>query len=194
LGSPGEAALDFLAPKGEPPRVSHSHLPCEPFDRYTKPYLFYTHSMPRSWTQNYYHLVFGTKHREPWIQSTIEPRLHRFLGGIARDLDCTPISINGVEDHVHLLIRFPATLAPADLARHLKSRSSRWVHTTFESSKSWRWQECYGGFTVSKSVVPRVDQYIKNQKKHHATQSFPDEMRDLCKLHGLPFDPAEFFA
>src|SRR5438045_1603363 len=110
--------------------------------------------MPSTWTHNYYHIVFGTKHRRPWIDGKLEGRLYPFLGGIAKDLGCTPYAINGDVEHVHLALRYPSELPHSDMARHLKARSSKWIHETYPKLREFAWQEGFGGFTVSKSVVP----------------------------------------
>lgn len=81
--------------------------------------------MPGAWTQNFYHLVFSTKHRTLWIGAEIEPRLYAFLTGIARDLKCEVLALNGMPDHVHVVLRYPGDLSHADLVRHLKARSSK---------------------------------------------------------------------
>jgi len=155
--------------------------------------LCYLHFMPSTWTHNYYHIVFGTKHREPIIDDSLEPRLHAFLGGIAKDLGCTPYAINGYVDHVHLAVRYPSDLSHADLARHLKSRSSLWIHETFPSRHSFAWQEGYGGFTVSKSVLPRVVRYIETQKEHHREVTFTTEFMKMLRKHGTEATEEELF-
>lgn len=147
--------------------------------------------MSSSWTQNFYHAVYGTKLRTPWITPEVEERLHPFLGGIAKDLNCTPIAINGMAEHVHVLVRFPSDLAVADLLRHLKSRSSKWIHQTFPSSSEFGWQEGYGGFTVSKPSVGEVEQYIRNQKEHHAGMTFEAEYLAMLRKTGWDGDPKD---
>ena len=137
-----------------------------------------------SWTQNFYHAVYSTKRRTPWLTAAVEPRVHAFLGGIAKDLGCTPIAINGMSEHVHVLLRFPSKIALDDLLRHLKSRSSKWIHETFPELRAFSWQEGYGGFTVSKSGVDRVEQYIQQQKEHHQRMSFEDEYLQLLRKTG----------
>jgi REP element-mobilizing transposase RayT len=140
--------------------------------------------MPSTWTQNFYHLVFSTKRREPMIDAPLEERLHPFLGGICRDLACTALAINGFVDHVHLAVRYPPTLSHADLARHVKARSSQWVHETFPALGHFAWQEGYGGFTVSKSSLPKLVEYIQQQKEHHRRTSFVDEFMQILHAHG----------
>lgn len=149
--------------------------------------------MPSSWTQNYYHTVFSTKRREPLISPELELRLHPFLGGIARDLACTAIAINGTSDHVRLLLRYPSDLSHSDMARHIKSRSSKWIHEAFPHLGRFAWQEGYGGFTVSRSAVEQVKAYIDGQKEHHQRMSFKDEFLELLRRHGIEFDPEEVF-
>lgn len=140
--------------------------------------------MGSSWTQNFYHAVFATRLRSPWITPEVETRLHPFLGGVAKDLDCTPIAINGMSEHVHVLVRFPSDLAPADLLRHLKSRSSKWVHQTFPSLSDFDWQEGYGGFTVSRPSVDEVERYIRSQKEHHRHTPFEAEYIAMLRKTG----------
>ena len=144
--------------------------------------------MPSAWTENFYHCVFGTKHRAPMITPEVEARLYPFMGGIVRDMRCTLVAINGMPDHVHLLVRYRADLSHSDLLRHVKSRSSKWVHETFSNLDHFAWQEGYGGFTVSKSAVPSVKDYIRRQKEHHIRQDFETEFQELLRLHGIEFD------
>ena len=149
--------------------------------------------MPRAFTQNHYHMVFSTKNRLPLITADIEPRLHTFIGGILRDLRCSLIAINGTTDHIHVLARYPTGLCHADLVRHIKSRSCKWVHETFPEHRDFAWQEGYAGFTVSTSVVPAVEAYIAGQKEHHAHQDFRAEFLSMLRLNGIAFDEAEVF-
>jgi REP element-mobilizing transposase RayT len=149
--------------------------------------------MPSTWTQNFYHTVFSTKDRLELITTDLEPRLYPFIGGILRDLRCSVLAINGMPDHVHLLIRYPSDLSHADMLRHIKSRSSKWIHDTFPTLHHFQWQEGYGGFTVSKSMTDTVAAYIARQKQHHVTQDFKSEFLELLRRHEVEFDEAEVF-
>jgi len=144
--------------------------------------------MPSAWTQNFYHAVFSTKNRAPLITAEVEERLYPFVGGIVRDLRCTLLAINGMPDHVHLLVRYRPDLSHSDLLRHIKSRSSKWLHETFSHLNHFAWQEGYGGFTVSKSAVSAVEDYIRRQKEHHQRVDFESEFQELLRLHGIGSD------
>ncbi len=149
--------------------------------------------MPSAYTQNFYHLVFSTQHRQPLITLDLESRLFPFIGGILRDLRCQLLAINGMPDHIHLLIRYRADLSHSDMVRHIKARSSKWINEQNPSSVHFSWQEGYGGFTVSKSAVPDIETYITRQKEHHQRQDFKTEFLELLRRHAIEFDENEVF-
>src|SRR4051794_34516944 len=134
--------------------------------------------MPSSYTQNFYHAVFSTKHRDELIVPELETRLYKFIGGIVRDLRCKLLAVNGMADHIHLLIKYRADLSHSEMLKHIKGRSSKWVNEQFGHLGHFAWQEGYGGFTVSNSKVPQVKLYIARQKAHHKTQDSRSEFLD----------------
>jgi putative transposase len=99
-----------------------------------------------------------------------------------------PLGIGGADDHVHLLLGAPATLAPAEMARLVKGGSSAWIHETFPRMKGFRWQDGYGVCAVSVSQMSAVIEYIKAQREHHRARSFQEEYRELLKRHGVEWD------
>jgi REP element-mobilizing transposase RayT len=149
--------------------------------------------MPSAWTQNYYHTVFSTKQRQNSITPELKERLYPFIGGILRELRCTLVAGNGTSDHVHLLVRYRPDLSHSDLLQQVKARSSKWIHETFPTHRSFAWQEGYGGFTVSKSATPAVEDYIRRQEEHHQRRTFEDEFLELLRKHGIKFEEGEVF-
>jgi putative transposase len=103
----------------------------------------------------HYHLVFGTKNHETLITPAWQDRLHAYLGGVIRTLNGMPEAVNGMADHVHLLVGLRATYTLADVLRETKSVSSAWVHEDV-GVRSFAWQEGYGAFTVSPSQLENV--------------------------------------
>jgi putative transposase len=149
--------------------------------------------MPSAWMQNFYHTVFSTKQRAGLITPDLETRLYPFIGGIVRDLRCTLLAINGMPDHVHLLVRYRPDLSHSELLRQVKGRSSKWINEALSQFGHFAWQEGYGGFTVSKSALPQVREYITAQKQHHRRQDFKTEFLELLRRHGIEFDENEVF-
>lgn len=84
--------------------------------------------MPQSLSVVYLHLVFSTKNREPWLTDPIlRAETHAFLGGVSKQLDCPPVIVGGVANHVHLLARFGRSITQSDWVKELKRVSSRWI-------------------------------------------------------------------
>ncbi|MGE3467702.1 MAG: IS200/IS605 family transposase [Pyrinomonadaceae bacterium] len=139
-----------------------------------------------SHTHFLYHIVFGTKDRQPLIRPEWEHELYSYLSGIVKNCDGRSLAINGVSDHVHLLVRFGPRVAFSDLMREMKSSSSRWIRQ--KHHPKFYWQRRYGAFTVSESASNAVRKYIRDQKEHHLKQSFEDEYKGLLLKHGVEFD------
>ena len=144
--------------------------------------------MANTYTSLHYHLVFSTKNRERWITPEVEERIWAYLGGIAKENKMHPVQIGGIEDHVHVLLGAPASMAPSKIAQLIKGGSSAWIHDTFPNMRAFAWQDGYGAFTVSKSSISDVVAYIRGQREHHRTKSFQDEYLALLKKHEIQYD------
>lgn len=145
--------------------------------------------MPQSLVQIYVHIVFSTKHREPFLQDKeLREQTHAYLAGICKNLQCPVLIIGGVEEHVHLFTRHSKNIAVADFLRDLKRASSKWIKTLDPALASFQWQGGYGAFSVSPSHVAEVKNYIANQEQHHRRESFQDEFRRLCRKYGVEID------
>ena len=142
--------------------------------------------MPHTFTNLLAHIIFSTKERAPLIDAELRPKLHAYLGGIVRELNGTPLIINGTNDHVHLLVSMPPTISASDAMRVLKTNSSKWVHAT--RRKPFGWQTGYGAFSVSKSNVEAVGRYIADQEEHHRKISFKEEFISFLKKHEIEYD------
>jgi putative transposase len=143
--------------------------------------------MPSTHLSLHYHVVFSTKNRHPWIDVAWRDDLHAYLGGCVKTLDGVPEEIGGVGDHVHLLLGLKGTHSLAEVLREIKTASSRWIHEHV-ALPAFRWQEGYGAFTVSRSNIAPVRNYIATQAEHHRKRTFQDEYRDLLTKHEIDFD------
>ena len=127
--------------------------------------------MPQSLSVIYIHLVFSTKERQPFLRdSKLRQSMHAYLGAISKRLDCAPIVVGGVEDHVHLLARFGRTITQAEWVKELKRVSNEWIQK--EGIADFQWQGGYANFSVSQSNLEQVQAYITGQEEHHKKISF----------------------
>lgn len=123
------------------------------------------------------------------ITAELAPRLFAYLGGIARECDAVPILVNGMDDHVHLLLTLPATMSVADLVRTLKANSSKWAHELGPENAEFSWQAAYAAFSVSKSNVEVVRAYVAAQPEHHRNATYEEEFEAFLRRHGVAYDP-----
>src|SRR5436309_241215 len=124
--------------------------------------------MPQSLSAVYIHLVFSTKERHPFLrEKKMRDELHAYLGGISKQLDCPPIRIGGVEDHVHILARFGRTITQAEWVKELKRISSLRLKEKGPEYGAFQWQAGYADFSVSRSKLEEVESYIARQEEHH---------------------------
>jgi REP element-mobilizing transposase RayT len=143
--------------------------------------------MPQSLTQIYLHIVFSTKHRNPFLkEKPLRDQMHAYLAGICKNLECSALIVGGIEDHVHILCRQSKNMAVSDFLRELKRDSSKWAKT--QSLTEFHWQGGYGAFSISPGHVELVKQYIANQEEHHRSETFQDEFRRLCRKYGVAID------
>lgn len=145
--------------------------------------------MPQSLSSVYLHLIFSTKGREPWLSdAALRAETFAYLGGISKQLDCPPVAVGGVADHVHLLARFGRGVTQSDWVKELKRVSSLWIKERDPSLKGFAWQSGFGIFSVSPSALEKVEAYIANQEEHHRKVTFQDEFRAFLKKHRIEWD------
>ena len=145
--------------------------------------------MPQSLSAVYLHLVFSTKERRPLLRDkTVRDSLHAYMGGVSKTLECPPLIVGGVEDHVHLLCRFARTITQAEWVKELKRVSNGWLKEQGRDCADFEWQGGYADFSVSQSNLEQVKQYIAGQEEHHRKMTFQDELRTLLHKHEIEFE------
>ena len=145
--------------------------------------------MPQSLAKILVHTVFSTKERRPFLRdAALRQELHHYLGGILKNVDCQPIIVGGVEDHVHLLASLSRTCAAAEVVKEVKRGSSLWVKERDATMQDFGWQNGYGIFSIGFSQIEDVRRYIAGQEQHHRKVSFQDEFRLLLKRYEIAYD------
>ena len=146
--------------------------------------------MPQSLAQIYIHMVFSTKNRTPWLRDRgLRDELYAYMATILRDnVDSPALIINGIEDHIHALVRFSRRFAVMKVMQEAKTETSKWLKRQLVDGPDFAWQAGYGAFSVSASLAEDVKKYIRNQEHHHQRRSFQDEFRELCRLHDVELD------
>ena len=142
--------------------------------------------MSHSEAQNHIHLVFSSKGRLKLIPRELQSRLWAYVAGICRNQGMIAFAVGGIEDHIHVLFRLAPTITLVRAVTLIKSNSSKWMG---EQGIKFSWQEGYGAFSVSSSLLATVIKYVDNQEAHHRKFTFEQEYIAMLKKQGVPFDP-----
>ena len=131
------------------------------------------------------HVVFSTKYRQKTIESSKKRELYRYMYGIIEKRRCKVIRINGMEDHVHLLIDLHPSIALADLVKAIKQGSTMWLKENWIFPYFNGWTSGYFASSVGIEGMETCRLYIINQETHHTQIDFLEEIEHAVKNHGL---------
>lgn len=149
--------------------------------------------MANSYTRIHLHFICVVKYRRALIDQRWEEHLHKYMTGIVQGNGHKMIVINSALDHTHFLVSLNPKQSISDLMQVVKCDSSEFINKQGFADSKFRWQGGYGGFAISKSHLPRVINYIVNQKEHHNIVPFRTEYLDLLKENEIEFDERYIF-
>jgi putative transposase len=131
--------------------------------------------MANTYTQLYAHVVFAVKGRDHVISPKWKENLFKYINGIITNKDQKLMVINGMPDHLHLLIGFNPDCRLSDLVRDIKANSSRWINENHFIAGRFEWQTGFGAFSIGQSQIDKTVKYILNQEEHHSRKTFKEE-------------------
>lgn len=150
--------------------------------------------MANTYTQIYIQVVFAVSGRLSLIRGEHKEEIYKFITGIVRNDGHKLISINGMSDHLHILVGLKPDMALSSLVRDIKSNSSNFINERRFSHGKFNWQEGYGAFSYGHSQLDTVVRYIQNQEQHHSSGSFKDEYLTLLKKFRINFESKYVFS
>ena len=139
------------------------------------------------------HLIFHIKSTSVTMRHEDLPDIFSYMAGIIKGIGGASFTVGGTEDHIHILSSLPKNMSIADFVRTIKSESSKWMKTIDASYANFAWQDGYGAFSVSPSILDKTKAYIQEQKKHHERRTFRDEYRAFLVASGVSFDERYMF-
>jgi putative transposase len=149
--------------------------------------------MAGTFTNLLFHIVFSTKNRIPLIEGIVARELHPYLGGIINNQGGVALEINGMSDHIHMLVKLRPSRSVSEIVREVKSCSAKWMNEKKWKFRKFGWQDGYAAFTVSRSQVKVVREYVREQQAHHQSRDFKTEYLDLLRKHEIEFDETKVF-
>ncbi len=144
--------------------------------------------MSQSLSKLYVHIIFQIKTNSCLIRKQDKKELYSYMGSVIKDSASTPILINGMNDHVHILCIMSKNITLAKLLENIKRHTSRWIKTKDSHYSNFAWQGGYGGFSVSSSLHDKTKNYIVNQEQHHKKMTFKEEYIMFLKEYGIEYN------
>ena len=144
--------------------------------------------MANTYTQIYIQFVFAVQNRISLISENWQSDLYKYMTGIVGQQEHKLMAINGMPDHVHILVSMNPKQSPSDLMFHVKRSSSIWINDNKLCPGKFAWQEGFGAFSYGKSQIPTIAKYIENQKQHHLKKTFVEKYRNFLKAFEIEFD------
>lgn len=145
-----------------------------------------------SYTQLLYHIVIRTKYSKKTIASQHAEQLYKYITGYIKNKKSVLYQINGIENHIHILVSLHSTISLADFVKDLKTSSNLWMKSTNNYPDFTNWGNKYAAFSVSYEDKDVLIKYIQNQKIHHSKVKFEDEYRTLIIEAGINIDETYF--
>ncbi len=149
--------------------------------------------MANTYTQIHIQFVFAVKYRDGLIHLYFKDELYQYIAGIINHHNHKLLAINGMPDHIHILIGMRPAQSISDLMQDIKGSSSRWINEKKFLKVKFEWQEGYGAFSYAKSQVNNVINYIKNQEQHHSIKSLRQEYLEFLELFEVAYDERYIF-
>jgi putative transposase len=148
---------------------------------------------PGTFTQLYVQYVFAVKNRDAMLSKGIQKRVFEYMSGIITNMKHKSIIVNGVPNHVHILVGLDPVVSISDTVHDIKRSTSLFINNEKLSRGKFEWQEGYGAFTYSRSQLDDVYQYILNQEEHHRKKTFKEEYIQFLKKFEIDYDERFLF-
>ena len=142
----------------------------------------------------YVHVVFHVKAIGTNMHKGDLPEIFSYIAGIVRRMGGETIAVGGIEDHVHILAAMPKNYTVPDFVKEIKIGSSHWLRTNKPGYSNFAWQTGYGAFSVSASVLPKIQNYVMHQEEHHNRHSYVDEYRKWLEAYKIEYDERYAFS
>jgi REP element-mobilizing transposase RayT len=149
--------------------------------------------MANTYTQLYIHVVFAVKRRACVISKSWRDELFQYITGIITNKGQKLMIVNGVEDHIHILLGIKPDCNLSDLVRDIKANSSRWINEKRLVPGKFEWQNGFGAFSVGASQVNIICNYIAHQEEHHQTTKFRKEYIEFLQAYDIDYKEEYLF-
>jgi putative transposase len=149
--------------------------------------------MANTYTQIHLHVVFAVRGRASLIPTERADTLYRYITGIVTNQGQKLLAINGMPDHIHILLGLRPDKALSDLVRDIKANSTKFINEQGWLRGQFAWQQGFGAFSYGASQLPTIIRYIQRQQEHHTKRTFAEEYQLLLERFGIEYNAQYVF-
>src|SRR3954469_160447 len=149
--------------------------------------------MPDTYSKIYIQIVFAVEGRQNLIQKQNKEELHKYITGIISERQQKLLAVHCMPDHTHILVGLRPSIALSDLVRDVKNASTNFVNRKRWVLGRFSWQEGFGAFSYGHSQLTGIINYIRDQDRHHARQTFRQEYIRFLKKYEIDHDERYIF-
>ncbi|MFA6100789.1 MAG: IS200/IS605 family transposase [Victivallaceae bacterium] len=84
--------------------------------------------MANTYTQLYVHVVYAVEGRDNLISPKWKDELYKYITGVIANKNQKLMAVNGMGDHVHMLIGLKPDCNLSDLVRDIKANSAKFIN------------------------------------------------------------------
>jgi putative transposase len=148
---------------------------------------------PAVYSQVYVHLIFSPRGRDAFIGEEIQEQVFSYISKTITNKKHKSLYVNGMLNHIHILVGLNPSVSISDLVRDIKRSSSLFINERKLVPKKFQWQEGYGVFSYSRSHLPIISNFIENQKTHHQKRTFKEEYLEFLEKYEIPYEEQFLF-
>jgi len=142
-----------------------------------------------TYTQIYIHIVFRVKNVHNILNEQNRTIVYKYIIGIIKNIGHKPIIVNGMADHIHILLGMKPDKNISQTVHEIKRCSTNFINQNkLLANKKFSWQEGYGAFSYSHSQLPAIIKYIKSQKNHHIKRTYKEEYLQILKKYNVQYN------
>ncbi len=149
--------------------------------------------MANTYTQINIHLIFVVKDRDTLLKKSYRSEVFKYINGILKNCEQFPLAVNGYLDHVHIFFELNPKNSISEIAKLVKTNSSKWINESKFIGNKFSWQVGYAAFSYSRSQRDKVIKYIEGQEEHHRKVTFKDEYIDFLKAFEVKYNEKYLF-
>jgi putative transposase len=126
------------------------------------------------------HLVFVTKYRRGVLNGEHLDALRAVFTSVCADFAAELVEMDGEDDHVHLLVGYPANVAVARLVNSLKGVCARRLRQRdrVRTHREHLWTPCYFAASADGAPLETLKTYIRQQRTLGPARLTRPEQRD----------------